>query len=825
MQTRTSLLAKSTSILGATVALLFASQSMAQVSYSFNFDANSTGWTGNFTRFTGTTSCGGTGGAMRKNLYSSVTTGELISPLTGTSVAGNCTISFDYKVQKWSANTTAAPSPWGTIDVQYGSTATGPWTTFATFTNEAQPNNTCINKSFPFNPPAGALYIRWSCTRLAPVSPDTGDNYWNFDNVVISEVPLPCTTPAPGNTVGPANVCPGANFTLSLQNATPGAVVSYQWYSSTVSGAGPWTPVGTNAPTFITNQTAASWYYCDVTCSVGPVTTPSNVLAVPMAAPAALPQDWSTGVVNPNCWSTAQIAGTGLPPYDAASGFGVGTGSVKFDGWGQPATTENALVSPTLPPAASGSFLTFDVAGCYFSQPTPDRLYVEESSDNGATWGTIILLDNAQVGGVLNTAAVYAGPYVPVATDWVTLSYPVTTNSNRFRFRWDSAYGNNFHLDNVNLILGAPASHTVVGTGCYDSLQSSLLQEFAGSPAAKTALDGNSMVFVNVGSSYIAHWEAGGAVTYVAPTIGATTLSFGDPDDGEVTITPSLATPVPGGVTTDWTVSVNGILTAGAVANNLTDYTPTRGEIASATGLAFYTWRDFNSGELGSGPIQAEEVGNMLYITWNAVEAYGTPSPNPATFQFQVDMSTGHVRIVWVSFEGSTSTAPVIVGGTLAGASATPPSSDLTTATPYTMGNDTVAMTLSAVGAPINNGPAVNYTISNLPETSPGSGQYNPLLVFSFTASIPGGYDLDTAPFQFGIPGCNGYLGSFDAFVNFGLTGTSSFSFPIAWSVPGTPLQISMQALGSFLSGSLPNGQNPAGLVVSNALDLNIENF
>ena len=55
------------------------------------------------------------------------------------------------------------------------------------------------------------------------------------------------------------------------QNATPGSVVSYQWYSSTVSGTGPWTPVGTNAPTFVTNQTAASWYYCDVTCSVGPV--------------------------------------------------------------------------------------------------------------------------------------------------------------------------------------------------------------------------------------------------------------------------------------------------------------------------------------------------------------------------------------------------------------------------------------------------------------------------------------------------------------------------------------------------------------------------
>jgi hypothetical protein len=34
----------------------------------------------------------------------------------------------------------------------------------------------------------------------------------------------------------------------------------------------------------------------------------------------------------------------------------------------------------------------------------------------------------------------------------------------------------------------------------------------------------------------------------------------------------------------------------------------------------------------------------MLYITWNGVEAYGTPSPNVGTFQFQVDMSTGNVN-------------------------------------------------------------------------------------------------------------------------------------------------------------------------------------
>jgi hypothetical protein len=156
----------------------------------------------------------------------------------------------------------------------------------------------------------------------------------------------------PGNTVGPVFACPGSNVTLSLQNPTGGQTVSYQWYASTVSASGPWTPVGTNLATYTAPQTVASWYYCDVTCSIGPVTTASNVLAVPMAAPASLPQDWSTGMVNPNCWSTVQIAGSGLPLYNVASGYAVGTGSVQFNGYGQVATTENALVSPT--PAADG---------------------------------------------------------------------------------------------------------------------------------------------------------------------------------------------------------------------------------------------------------------------------------------------------------------------------------------------------------------------------------------------------------------------------------------------------------------------------------------
>ena len=174
-------------------------------------------------------------------------------------------------------------------------------------------------------------------------------------------------------------------------------------------------------------------------------------------------------------------------------------------------------------------------------------------------------------------------------------------------------------------------------------------------------------------------------------------------------------------------------------------------------------------------------------------------------------MATGHVNLVFVDMP-SVDVELNFVGATLAGVSPTPPSSDLTTVTPFVMDTDLFPLTLTAVGAPIDNGPAVSYTISNLPETSPGSGLHNPMIVFSLTASIPGGYDLDTAPFAFGMAGCSGYLGSFDVFVNFGIVATSSFSFPIAWSVPVTPLQISMQALGAFTSGSLATGLNPAGL-------------
>src|SRR5690606_21750405 len=75
---------------------------LAQVNYTQNFDTNAGSWTG-FTRFTGTTACGGAGGAMRVNLYSSGTSTSVL-PSLGTSDGNLHQVSIDYKVAAWSAN-------------------------------------------------------------------------------------------------------------------------------------------------------------------------------------------------------------------------------------------------------------------------------------------------------------------------------------------------------------------------------------------------------------------------------------------------------------------------------------------------------------------------------------------------------------------------------------------------------------------------------------------------------------------------------------------------------------------------------------------------
>ncbi len=103
----------------------------------------------------------------------------------------------------------------------------------------------------------------------------------------------PCTgTPTPGNTLTTAAaVCPSTPFTLSLQNTTQGAGLTYQWFSGP-SAAGPFTPIAAamNSSYTVAAITATTFYRATVTCggNVG-TSTPVQVTANPVSACYCVP--------------------------------------------------------------------------------------------------------------------------------------------------------------------------------------------------------------------------------------------------------------------------------------------------------------------------------------------------------------------------------------------------------------------------------------------------------------------------------------------------------------------------------------------------------
>lgn len=459
---------RSTWIGSAILASLIAAPAAAQVNYSESFDSGANGWTitspsGGY--YNNTTACGGSGGALRYNLWSSGHTGTFASPQVGTSMGGAMTIDFDYKVAVWSANVVGASAPFGSLSVEYSDSASGPWNVIGTFADEAQ-TGSCLPKSFGFNPPAGPLFVRIVGVRTG------GDNYWNIDNVVVTEAVGPCAgTPTPGDTIAPAvGVCPGATFSLSLQNPTIGSGVDYQWYASDVSNTGPWNPVGGSTATLMTSQLTTSWYYCDVTCTAGPATGSSNVVQVDMNS-GANPEGFEDGSLTANCWSDA--GGAQVTQLSAASAFGVGSGSAKFNFWSWSAGNTALLTSTEFAPVAGGELVYFDVAGTMWSGSTTsiDFVALEESNDGGANWTTVVTMDNSPTG-VLRTAAP-GGEFTPTASQWASLAYPLSAGTNRVRFAALAGFGNNVYIDNVSVGVMPSARHTNYGAGCGMSMTAS----------------------------------------------------------------------------------------------------------------------------------------------------------------------------------------------------------------------------------------------------------------------------------------------------------------------------------------------------------------
>jgi Secretion system C-terminal sorting domain/Cleaved Adhesin Domain len=94
--------------------------------------------------------------------------------------------------------------------------------------------------------------------------------------------PTACSgTPSPGNTVGPASVCNGASFSLSLQNNPFVSGFTYQWQSSVTGVPASFVNIpGATTASIVTSQAGPTYYRCIVTCTPSGQSAISNPLQV-----------------------------------------------------------------------------------------------------------------------------------------------------------------------------------------------------------------------------------------------------------------------------------------------------------------------------------------------------------------------------------------------------------------------------------------------------------------------------------------------------------------------------------------------------------------
>lgn len=155
-----------------------------------------------------------------------------------------------------------------------------------------------VSTGTPANTLSIQVTINAGQTIVIPVwsaNPNSAASGTASDYTVTVDFPLcsssACTgTPTPGNTLSTAaTACAGTNFTLSLQNATAGAGVTYQWQSSPDGTT--WTNIpGATNPTLVRNHTATTYYQCNVTCSGNTGTsTPVMVALTPANACYCIP--------------------------------------------------------------------------------------------------------------------------------------------------------------------------------------------------------------------------------------------------------------------------------------------------------------------------------------------------------------------------------------------------------------------------------------------------------------------------------------------------------------------------------------------------------
>ncbi len=145
-----------------------------------------------------------------------------------------------------------------------------------------------------------------------------------------------CVAPTPGNTISSnTSLCFGESISLSLQNATSGTGVTYQWQSSP-DGVTYSNIPGAILATHNTTPSVMTWYQCIVTCANGPVSATSTPVQVSFTHSVTSSAGASRCGAGSLSLTATGSAGTTINWYTAATGgTSVGTGSP----WSTPVIT------------------------------------------------------------------------------------------------------------------------------------------------------------------------------------------------------------------------------------------------------------------------------------------------------------------------------------------------------------------------------------------------------------------------------------------------------------------------------------------------------
>ncbi len=332
----------------------------------------------------------------------------------------------------------------------------------------------------------------------------------------------------------------------------------------------------------------------------------------------------------------------------------------------------------------------------------------------------------------------------------------------------------------------------VVGQGCF----ASTYELFADAAAAHQALEGRAVRFELSGASYRVSW---GLDSYLPPGPAAVPAFAAPTDDGEQVVTPSQPLPTPQGLQAQLRVHSNGLLAWGPGPSTFPgtiSWAPSADAFLNGDNGGIYAWHDFNENEPGSGRIVREErlVGGspVLLLTWHGVENYpNAPATvaNPSTIQFQLELATGTVTIVWHDVDADTSSAfgtAHLVGCTPGGPNADPGAVDFAAELPLVTAATDAGVRLT--GNTPHVGAAWVLASAHVGPAAP--------LAFQVFGTMPVTPGLDLG--LLGAPGCRAYqsadLGAFAFPVNAG-AGQFTVAVPANGALCGIVLHTQSVAL------------------------------